>query len=178
MKITTNPPASANRPTPDGSATPAATTGAGAAHCPAPTARASGPQAVTLFQVTFATEMSERDLAILALELNLSTNVRSKTNLREDNLGFVRLDHASGLFLRRAMIEGRWMLDAHTWGHPPPQVVHGWEVLAAGAARRLDPAVTLPDRLPVSSRDIPDRQVDRDVTKRLERIRRHLVGLP
>lgn len=178
MKMSTTRTAPANRPTPDESATPGATAGVGGAESLSPTARPCGPEAITLFQVTFATEMSEPNLAILARVLDLSTHVRSKTNPREDNLGFARLDHSSGLFLRRTPADGRWMIEARTWGHPAPQTVHGWHVLTIEAARQLDPAVSLLDRLHVSERDIPDRQVDRDPTKRLERIRRRLAGLP
>jgi hypothetical protein len=33
------------------------------------------------------------------------------------------------------------------WGTPPPETVHQWQLLAAQAARQLDPQVTLPDRV-------------------------------
>jgi hypothetical protein len=102
--------------------------------------------ATTLFEVPFACAMSELELALLERALDLSIRMHAKMHPRPDSPGLVRLDHYSGLFLERGAAEGQWMLQARTWGHPAPQSVHGWHVVAAGAAHQLDPTVTLPER--------------------------------
>jgi len=146
-----------------------------------PVAPNCGPPArgaVTLFELPFASTMGDRDLALLARMLDLSMRMHPKTRPRDDTPGFARLDHYSGLFLKRGVIEGDWMLEARTWGHPAAQRVHEWHVLAAGAAHQLDPTVTFPERVHGSSPEIPDRPLGRAANKRLARIRRRLVGLP
>jgi hypothetical protein len=156
----------ARRPPPTGRPTPLSM----------PLSRAPG--AVTLFEVPFASVLNDFDLALLAQMLNLSTRMHPKDRPRHDTPGFARLDHYSGLFLKRGAIEGDWILQALTWGHPAAQSVHEWHVLAAGAAHQLDPTVTSPERLDASSLEIPDRPLGRAANKRLARIRRRLVGLP
>ncbi len=137
-----------------------------------------------LFEVPFASVMSDRDLARLAGSLDLSTRpqptIRPHRDRgpRPDTPGFARLDHYSGLFLRRGAVDGKWLLEARTWGRPAAQSIHEWHVLAAGAARALDPTVTLPERLDSGERVIPDLPLGRAANKRLARIRRRLVGLP
>lgn len=137
-----------------------------------------------LFVVPFASAMSDYDLALLARMLNLSTRVqptisqRHDTAPRHDTPGFARLDHYSGLFLKRGAVEGEWLLEARTWGRPAAQSVHEWHVLAAGAARELDPTVTSPERLDAGAHEISDRPLGRAANKRLARVRRRLVGLP
>jgi hypothetical protein len=137
-----------------------------------------------LFEVPFASVMSDCDLALLARMLDLSTRVQptirpgGDTAPRHDTPGFARLDHYSGLFLKRGVVEGEWLLDARTWGRPAAQSVHEWHVLAAGAARMLDPAVTFPERLESGAREISDRPLGRAANKRFARVRRRLVGLP
>jgi hypothetical protein len=126
-----------------------------------------------LFQVRFASAMSDPDIALLAGTLDLTMHMRSNA----DNLGAVRLDHHSGLFLTRGEVEGQWVLEARTWGHPDPQSVHDWHVLAAGAARLFDPDVILPERLAVVSPDYPLRPVGRAANKRSARIGRRILGL-
>ena len=136
-----------------------------------------------LFEVLFASLMRDRDLALLALMLNLSTRaqpaIRSRhdTPPRHDTPGFARLDHYSGLFLKRGVVEGQWLLEARTWGRPAAQSVHEWHVLAAGAARALDPTVTAPERLDAGAHEIPNLPLGRAANKRLARVRRRLVGL-
>ncbi|MDQ6816105.1 MAG: hypothetical protein M3018_01695 [Actinomycetota bacterium] len=122
--------------------------------------------------------MSDWDLALLAQMLELTTRMHPKSHPRQDTPGFARLDHYSGLFLKRGVIEGEWILEARTWGHPSAQSVHEWHVLAAGAAHELDPTVISPERLRASLPEIPDRPLGRAANKRLARIRRRLVGLP
>ncbi len=137
-----------------------------------------------LFEVPFASVMGDCDLALLARMLSLSTRVqptirpRHDTAPRHDTPGFARLDHYSGLFLKRGAVEGEWLLEARTWGRPAAQSVHEWHVLAAGAAHELDPTVTSPERLDAGAREISDRPLGRAANKRLARVRRRLVGLP
>jgi hypothetical protein len=133
--------------------------------------------AMTLFEVPFATPMSNRDLALLARTLDMSTRVRPMMLPPHDTPGLARLDHYSGLFLKRGVVEGKWSLEARTWGHPPAQTVHEWHVLAAGAARQLDPSVPFPERLHANPPEITDFRVGRAANKRLSQIRRRLVGV-
>ncbi|MHB1570484.1 MAG: hypothetical protein ACYCXW_18680 [Solirubrobacteraceae bacterium] len=133
--------------------------------------------ATTLFEVPFASAMSDLDLALLERALDLTIRTHAKMHPRPDSPGFTRLDHSSGLFLERGAAEGHWMLQARTWGHPAPQSVHEWHVVAAGAAHQLDPTVTLPKRLSASAPETPNRPLGRAANKRLAQIRRHMVGL-
>ena len=142
-----------------------------------------GERGEVLFEIPFAAAMSDDDLALLALRLDLSTRVQSASRpgdvaRRPDTPGFVRLDHHSGLFLNRGGVEGMWLLEARTWGHPAARTVHQWHVLAAGAARELDPAVTVPERLAPEAREIAERPLGRAANRRFARFRRRLVGLP
>jgi hypothetical protein len=162
----------AARPSRDGEPTPAAS---------ASPVRQSGE---VLFEVPFGSVMSDDDLALLARRLALSTRVQPTIRpgrdaaRRHDTPGFVRLDHYSGLFLKRGVAEGNWLLQARTWRRPAVQSVHRWHVLAAGAARELDPAVTVPEPLKPDTGEIPCYPVGRAANKRLARFRRRLVGLP
>jgi hypothetical protein len=137
-----------------------------------------------LFEVPFASVMSDDDLALLAGRLALSTHVQSTirpgrdASRRHETPGFARLDHYSGLFLQRGVAEGNWMLQARTWGQPPALSVHEWHVLAAGAARELDPAVSVPERVRSGAREITCYPVGHAANRRLARFRRRLVGLP
>jgi hypothetical protein len=133
--------------------------------------------AETLFEVSFATAMDDHDLAVLARGLDLYTNPRTKASPHDEDLGFARLDYASGVFLRRSTIEGEWILQARTWGHPAATTVHGWHVLATEVARQLDPTVSVPDRTPATASLIPDRRVGRAANSRMADFRRRLVGL-
>jgi hypothetical protein len=141
---------------------------------PAPEqSRSQGRGPTTLFQVRFASAMSDPDIARLAGTLDLTMHMRPNAN----DLGAVRLDHHSGLFLARGEAKGQWVLEARTWGHPDPQSVHDWHVLAAGAARLLDPDVVLPERLTVASPEYPLRPVGRAANKRSARIGRRILGI-
>jgi hypothetical protein len=55
--------------------------------------------------------------------------------------------------------------------------VHEWHLLAAQAARQLDPCVKLPEPLPHAELEFPDRPLGRAATRRLMGFRRRLVGL-
>jgi hypothetical protein len=90
-----------------------------------------------LFQVPFASTMSDCDLALLARLLDLSTHMCPKMHPDPNSPGVARLDHFSGLFLKRGGTAGQWVLEARTWGQPGPQSVNEWNLLAAGA--ELDP---------------------------------------
>jgi hypothetical protein len=137
--------------------------------------RRHGP--TTLFQVPFASAMSDRNVALLVRELDLRTHMHPKLRRGPAGPGAVRLDQYSGLFLERGAAESQWILEARTWGDPTPENVHAWHVLATGAARLLDPAVISLDRLTSVSPEYPMRPVGWAVNKRLARIRRRILGL-
>ena len=130
-----------------------------------------------LFEVPFASAMSDSDLARLARMLDLSTHMHPKMRPDTTSPGVGRLDHFSGLFLERGADQDQWVMQARTWGNPAAQSVHEWHLLAAQAARRLDPRVTLPEPLPDTPKQIADRPLGQAATKRLASIRRRLVGL-
>jgi hypothetical protein len=142
--------------------------------------RISPPQRrgpATLFEVSFASAMSDSDLALLARTLDMTLHPYPKLRPSPASPGIVRLDHYSGLFLKHGAIEGQWVLEARSWGHPAPQNSHEWHVLAAGAARLLDPSVAFPERLATGSPEPPMRPVGRAANKRLSRIGRRILGL-
>jgi hypothetical protein len=144
---------------------------------PAPALQAHGCGGRVLFEVPFTSAMGDADLALLARLLDLSTHMSRKMRPDPTSPGVVRLDHFSGLFLERGADEGQWVLQARTWDHPAAPSVHEWHLLAAQAARRLDPRVTMPQRLPHTHREIADRPLGQAASKRPTSIRRHLVGL-
>jgi hypothetical protein len=131
-----------------------------------------------LFEVPFRSQMTDADLARLARAFDLSTHLQPKLHPDPNSPGVARLDHFSGLFLERGAADGEWVLEARTWGRPAPESVHRWHVLAAGAARQLDPSVKLPDRLPAPPASAADRPVGEVLNRRFAAFRRHLVGLP
>ena len=131
----------------------------------------------TLFTVSFESELSDRDLAQLAGSLDLTAHAGAESGPLEQRLGPARLDHDSGLFLERDGGDGRWILEGRTWGRPGSRAVHGWHVMAAQAAHRLDPAVIAPERLAEAGSPTPDRPVGAAANKRLAHARRRLVGL-
>ena len=131
-----------------------------------------------MFQVPFTSAMSDADLAVLAHVLDLSTHMYPKMRPDPNSPGVARLDHFSGLFLERGADEGQWMLEGRTWGKPAPRTVHEWHLLAAQAARQLDPDVTLPEPMPNAHASTPDRPRGRAANRRLGRLRRRMAGLP
>ena len=148
------------------------------AHAPASSRHPRERGGTVLFEVRFTSAMRDSDLAVLAHVLDLSRHMYPKMRPDPNSPGVARLDHFSGLFLERGAEQGQWVLEARTWGNPAPRTVHEWQVLAAQAARQLDPHVTLPERLPHSQLATPDRPLGRAATKRLAGFRRRLVGLP
>lgn len=137
--------------------------------------RRRGP--ATLFEVSFASAMSDSDLALLARTLDMTLHTYPKLRPSPASPGIVRLDHYSGLFLKHGGVEGQWVLEARTWDHPAPKSTHEWHVLAAGAARLLDPSVAFPERPATVSPDYPMRPVGRAANRRLSRIGRRILGL-
>jgi hypothetical protein len=136
------------------------------------------PASTELFRVEFTTAMDDADLARLSRALDLSTRLRSSMKLPEDSLGVARLNESSGLFLRRSATEGRWLLVGQSWGTPPPDLVHQWQISAAVGAQQLDATVVLAQPLPVvAGPEIRDITVGRAAQKQRGRIRRHLAGL-
>ncbi|MGH2891413.1 MAG: hypothetical protein ACRDNJ_17490 [Solirubrobacteraceae bacterium] len=121
--------------------------------------------------------MSAADLAQLARAFDLSTHMYAKQRPDPTVPGVARLDHFSGLYLERGSSEREWVLEARTWGHPAPATMHAWLVLAAQEARRLDPTVTVPERLPEQPDGFVDRPVGEVLNRRFAARRRHLVGL-
>ncbi len=132
---------------------------------------------LTLFEIPFATAMSDVEFALIARTLDPSTHLDPTMWSRNESSGVLRLDHHSGLFLHRGSADGQWVLEARTWGHPAAQTVHEWHVLAAGAAHQLDATVTLPERWNAGLPEIVDRPVGRAANRRFARIRRRLAGV-
>lgn len=106
--------------------------------------RDHGQGATTLFRVPFVSAMSDPDVALLVRVLDLVTNMFPKMYDSPASPGVVRLDFESGLFLLRDGTDGRWVLEARTWGHPPAPIVHGWYLQAADAGHQLDHTVVFP----------------------------------
>lgn len=151
---------------------------AAAAPGPVPYANPHRRGGKVMFQVPFRSAMSDADLAVLHHVLDLSTHMYPKMRPDPNSPGVARLDHFSGLFLERVADEGEWMLEGRTWGRPTPRTVHEWRLLAAQAARYLDPAVALPEPMPDTHPTTPDRPLGQAANKRLARLRCRLVGLP
>jgi hypothetical protein len=145
------------------------------AHVPAPSVHGRG--GTVLFEVPFTSMMSNSDLALLARVLDLSTHMYPKMRPDPTSPGVARLDHFSGLFLERGADERQWVLEARSWGNPASHSVHEWHLLAAQAARQLDPGVTLPARLAGTQPETTDRPLGHVANKRLASVRRHIVGL-
>jgi hypothetical protein len=158
---------------------PAARRSAGAAG----NGRLAARGARVLFQIPFRSAMTDADLERLVHSLDLSTHVEQKLRPSPTTVGVARLDNLSGLFLERGEADAQWLLEARTWGHPAPETVHAWHLLAAGAARELDPTVQMPDS-PRSAPAAADRTADEDqpvgwvLKRRLARLRRRLAGVP
>ncbi len=127
-----------------------------------------------LFEVAFTSATSDADLALLGHVLDLWTHMRPDPT----SPGVARLDHFSGLFLERGAEKDQWVLQARTWGKPAAQTVHEWHLLAAQAARQLDPHVALPERPPSRRPSTQVRPLGQAADKRLTRIHQRLAGLP
>jgi hypothetical protein len=95
-----------------------------------------------MFVVPFQTGMSDVDIHRLSSVLGMDTHLHPKLRGSPASPGVSRLDFFSGLFLVRGDGPQDWRLEGRTWGAPAPGSVHGWHLLAAGAARLLDPTVS------------------------------------
>jgi hypothetical protein len=133
--------------------------------------------AVTLFAIPLASAMSDQDLASLAQALDFDARLAAAGSPPEDRLSPARLDQDSGLFLKAGEGQGRWVLEARTWGHPDPDSVHRWNVSAATAARRIDPTVELPERRGDPTPEVSDGRVGRVENTRFAGLRRRLTGV-
>jgi hypothetical protein len=100
-----------------------------------------------MFVVPFQTAMSDADTHRLNSVLGMDTHLHPKLRASPASPGVSRLDFFSGLFLVRGDGPQDWRLEGRTWGGPAPQSVHGWHLVAADAARLLDPTVPVPSRL-------------------------------
>lgn len=143
-----------------------------------PTANPHRRGGCALFEVTFHSAMSDADLDVLRHALDLSTHMHPKMRPDPNSPGVARLDHFSGLFLERGAAEREWTLEGRSWGKPAAEIVHEWHLLAAQAARQLDPSVALPEPLRGAQLDTPDRPLGWAANGRLAQLRRRLVGLP
>jgi len=148
-----------------------------AERAPVPAAGAEARGGIQLFEVPFASAMSDSDLALLAHTLDLTTHMDPKMRPSPNSPGVVRLDHFFGLFLKRGAKQGQWVFEARTWGHPASESVHEWQLLAADAAHLLDPTVNRPERLIARSPETLTHAPGRAANKHLARLRRRLVGL-
>ncbi len=137
-----------------------------------------GRGGTVLFEVPFKSAMTDGDLALLARLLDVSTHMYAKQRPNPTSPGVARLDHFSGLYLERGPSEGEWVFEVRTWGHPAPESVHEWQLLATQAAQQLDPSVGTPERLPARSVEVAERPVGEVLGRRFAQSPRHLVGLP
>lgn len=135
----------------------------------------AGPR--TIFSVPFRSEMGVAQSERLVRALQMTSCMHPKLYSSPARAGLLRLAQDSGLLLLAGDNEGEWRLEGRTWGEPQPELVHQWHVLAAQAARELDPGVRIPERTPRPPLE-PTFQVGRAANKPLARfVRRHL-GLP
>jgi hypothetical protein len=136
-----------------------------------------GRGATILFEVPFASAMSDLDIALLARTLDLTVQMTPKLRPSPSGPAAVRLDHDSGLFLERGAADGQWVLEGRSWGDPVAQSIHEWHVLAAGAARLLDPAVPFLERLTPVGDEEPVHPVGSAANGRHARLGRRILRL-
>ena len=105
-----------------------------------------------MFAVPFRTAMSDADIHRLNSVLGMDTHLHPKLRGSPASPGVSRLDFFSGLFLVRGDGPQDWRLEGRTWGAPAPESVQGWHLVAADAARLLDPTVPVPSRLETHGR--------------------------
>jgi hypothetical protein len=101
----------------------------------------NAPHYRVMFTVPFRTAMSDCDIHRLRSVLGMSAHLQPKLHKSPASPGVSRLDLFSGLFLLRGERPGDWRLEGRTWGAPAPEAVHGWHLVAAEAARLVDPGV-------------------------------------
>jgi hypothetical protein len=118
---------------------------------PPPTAT-TGARYRLMFVVPFHTAMTDADIHRLNRVLDMSVHLHPKLHASPASPGVSRLDFFSGLFLVRGDRPQEWRLEGRTWAAPAPQLVHGWHLVAADAARLLDPTVATPAPLQTTAR--------------------------
>jgi hypothetical protein len=111
---------------------------------------APAPRYRVMFAVPFETAMSDADIHRLNSVLGMDTHLHPKMRASPASPGVSRLDFFSGLFLVRGDGPQAWRLEGRTWGAPAPHSVHGWHLVAADAARLLDPTVPVPSRIEIT----------------------------
>lgn len=131
-----------------------------------------------VFEVCFRSSMTGRDLELLRSQLGMTTHVEHKLPVDPNSPAHAQLDQGSSLLLEPGTARDQWILQARTWLKPSARTVHDWQVQVALVAHQLDPAVVLPDRLPMASPATPQRPVGRAANRRLAAARRRLAGLP
>jgi len=114
-----------------------------------------------LFTVPFQSAMTDPDVDRLAHALDLWSHMNVKLYRSPTSRGVARLDHFSGLFLEPGDRDGKWVLEARTWGQPAPETVHGWHLVASVAAHQLDPTVPHPARQVQTDTASLDRPVEK-----------------
>ncbi|MDE3133411.1 MAG: hypothetical protein KGL15_05040 [Acidobacteriota bacterium] len=125
---------------------------------PAPTLDSGADAAVNpqhrggtvVFEIGLTSAMSGANLELLRRQLAMTTHVEHKLPVDPNSPGHARLDQDTSLLLERGPGQDRWVLQARTWGSPSARTVHDWQVRVAEAARRLDPQVARPERMPRS----------------------------
>jgi hypothetical protein len=130
-----------------------------------------------LFEIDFTSAMTGSDLELLRRQLDMTTQVEHKLPAYPNTPAVARLDHSSGLFLERADGESQWLLQARTWGNPPAPTIHEWRVRTAQVVRQLDPETALPERVPSTQPEIPQRLVGRAGNRRPAWVRRWFAGM-
>lgn len=106
-----------------------------------------------MFIVPFHTAMGDADIHRLNSVLDMRTHLHPKLHASPASAGVSRLNFDSGLFLIRGDGSREWRLEGRTWDVPAPETVHEWHLVAADAARLLDPAVPVPPRLETDGPD-------------------------
>jgi hypothetical protein len=118
-----------------------------------PDSATARPSYRTLFAVDFKAAIIDADIQRLNSVLDMATHLQPKLYASPVHPGVSRLDFFSGLFLLRGEGPNQWRLEARTWGTPLPETVQEWHLIAAHAARLLDPSV--PDPIPLNRRKRP-----------------------
>jgi hypothetical protein len=114
---------------------------------------ATGPRYRVMFIVPFHTAMGDVDIHRLNSVLDMQTHLHPKLHGSPASPGVSRLNFGSGLFLIRGDNSREWRLEGRTWDVPAPETVHEWHLVAADAARLLDPTVPVPPRLETAGPD-------------------------
>jgi len=137
-----------------------------------------GRGGTVMFEIHFTSAMTGSNLELLRRQLGMTTHVEHKLSVDPNSPAVARLDDSSGLFLERGASASQWLLQARTWGSPPPPTVHEWRVRTAQLVHQLDPGTALPERVPSTQLEMPLRPVGRAANRRLARVRRRFAAMP